>query len=1654
MNYKNFASPHVHIQSLDSASTPEAFAEREIQLGTGAITCTDHGTMQACREVYALAKGKGLTSILGLEGYVRDDNCPILLSSGIEKDKESGTLAHYNKYYHISMHALDQEGYEAMVKELSLADSRAEQHGKERKPLFTWEQLEKLGQYNITMTTGCLIGMVQRHLLNDRPDIAVKYFEKLATIPKPGNFYIELFPHRCTHKWVDGVFITLEGGEKLKFWREKKLKTTNYEDVTAEDLAKLYSRGKEVGQLLAVMTDRKMKDVEPKQILEVVLVEDFLQNECRPWCPDGDVQLGANKFMYHLAQTRKVPVLISDDAHFATEDEKLVQDSRLTDGKHSWKFHNSYHRQTSLEAYNYFSKYMGISDSEFEKMVEGNQEWASRFKDFTFKDRKELPTSFYPKDTLAHAKKLIDKHGRMDWNNPVQMARLKKEISLLHNNGTIDLLPYFFIAEEVIDQYRQAGELTGPGRGSAAGLWFSFLLGITHSNPLQYELSEDRFITIDRIQEGGLPDIDMDFPDRDLLTNPKTGWLYKRFGECVSAISTNTMLRLKSSIKDVHRAKYGYVDGEIESLTKKLPTPPQGIEDIDFIFGYVGDDGKEVKGLIEESAELQEYIRKFPEEWVIVRKMLGIARNKSQHACAYVICNEPVHNFIPTQTLSSGVKVTQYTAPWVEAAGGLKMDFLGLNSLKDLSACIKIVQERHGGKLNESKFIAGRGIVPWFQLVPHNGEYFDVWDLPSDVNVFNAISSADTETVFQLNTHAARQWLKQFNYEKSPGVKAIDSIEAISAFTALDRPGPLDARVKDERTGREHNMLVEFANRAKGLQAVGAINALNQLLPETYGVMVYQEQLEKVYRYVVDCDGIKSAKFRKAVAKKKMEAVLKAYPDFNEKGTRKLGQEDTQKIWDQTVTFGQYGFNKSIDQDTILPYEGGKKKIKDFKGGEIVKCVDECGNIQETQVIQLHDHGELEGFEIEFDDGYKVTTSINHKFLTPEGQKPLYEIIDRQLGIYSSSDIMDGAVRYYVSNQEVNEIPSSNMPEVYGYQKRKYTNSAIETQSKSRTKDGSFHCGKKDFGQKRYSTTTGTKNFELAKRTSRTDSRNLEESQIFTQELQSGKMVKNQYHSLASSTNSLWGRIKTSGFCKSRSQDLGRGGRDLPLFWNSQRKKRNHGRISPLRSTSRRHSQTRMLETPRRNSTKTFNGMFPVIRWGDKEWMAGASYSDAPLASTGNLVLRKIIRVSPVGTRKMYDIEVAHLKHNFLLENGVVTSNSHAICYSVIAYACAFMKYHYPIEWWTAVLSNADKNEITTKFWRHCKKWLDLPDVRYSVSAFSIQNDRIRAPLGFINGVGDGAHAELCAGRPYADIKDFCKKIIQKKIDGTKPVLDNQGIQQLDAKGKPKFRSGTSALNRGIVYKMIISGVMDSLFPQDATTIIDKINAYEQAMMDAAEELTGKRKRTLPKSVAEKRDAYINLSPMTRFQMQKKILPIYGESLVPIMHRNGVEGISKSKTGNYYYLPDTAQSIVNIKSQMGIESPLEELPVVDGTSLKFYNEDFEIYDNQRLAVACAAYVVSERRFTYKPKKKKDEAEGTTRTAVELVFDVDGEQFTFVKWPDRKTGKLKAPPEGLAGSLAIICLTRWRSDRPFAIDAISVIQEPIAEDEETEESSET
>lgn len=960
-----FATPHCHsAASLDTASTAEEFAKWEAEHESGALTVTDHGTLGGARKIYDLANGKKykgkLTPILGLEAYFRDDDCPVLPEYGVSKttmyrkpgesyyltaeawselkDENNKNLYEpfltnyeYQKYFHLTMHFRDQAAYETCARLLSFADARAEQHGSERKPLFGWKELEELGAQNVDFMSSCMIGMVQRHLaFGGRYDLAEAYYKRLRAMARPGQFYVEMFPHVCDRDWSAKVTVELEDGSKMDFRPWTKLRTDRKygkgEGVKAEQLADRFRDSNDHGRLCAVMKMRKWEEIEkPLTIKSVRRVEEYIINDCSAYAPNGDLQQPANKFVMEMAQKYGDKILISDDSHFVKPEEKIVQDVKLLQGG-SWRFATSYHRFSNEEAWKYFNGVMGIDEKTFTGWVENSWEWVEQFKNFKFKSRASLPTKFYPSDTLRHTMHLIQKQGRQSiLTDPAHRERLRAEIELLHRNGTIDLLPYFFIDEEAVSQYVDKGRLTGPGRGSAAGLELCYLLGITHTDPLRWDLSMDRFITKDRIAGGKMPDIDQDLPDRDILVDPKDpnkGWLRERFGDCVAQISTDTTIRVKSAVLDVHRIRSPdrRVPEEVSKLAHRFAQVPQGISDHNHVFGY-DNNGEQVPGAVEWDEALAEYVKRYPVEWDIVQKCLGITRGKSVHACAFLISNEPIHNWIPLTSVN-GVTVTQPTAAGVEASGGLKMDFLIVSSLNDIEAAIKLVQQRHGDtKLPWSdpkqRVTINNIRVPMVQVIPHKDQFLDVWDLPEDQGVFRDICESKTESVFQFGSEGAQKWLRYFNQvrftdPKGEIHKGIDSIESLSVFNALNRKGPLGANLVLDDGKSSVNMLVEFSRRAMGKKPAGsAPPILMELLPETHGVIVYQEQLTKIYRVLGQTSGPDADEFRIHISKKQTEKVIADKLVFMPGATARLGVETAEQIWGMMETFAQYGFNKS-----------------------------------------------------------------------------------------------------------------------------------------------------------------------------------------------------------------------------------------------------------------------------------------------------------------------------------------------------------------------------------------------------------------------------------------------------------------------------------------------------------------------------------------------------------------------------------------------------------------------------------------------------------------------------------------------------------------------------------------------------------------------
>lgn len=470
------------------------------------------------------------------------------------------------------------------------------------------------------------------------------------------------------------------------------------------------------------------------------------------------------------------------------------------------------------------------------------------------------------------------------------------------------------------------------------------------------------------------------------------GLLERRFKDHYAQISTNQLLRIKNSIKDVARSTWGEVPYEINALCETIPNAPQGIEDLNFLFGYKGEDEKEVEGIFKTHKGLQEYAKKYPEQWEKVKRLLSTMRAKSRHAAAVVITNRPVNEFIPTMEIG-GVRATQYTMKSCESSGAIKMDFLTLNTLNDIKLALKLIQKRFDFWTRADQYIDGKR-VPAFRVLPHQGKLYHIWDLPEDQKVFNSIAEGDTETVFQVGTSSAKKWLKEFNYCKTDkeDAKLIDSIPAIAVFTALDRPGPLDAFI--EKDGMERNMLQEYASRLRGEEPWDPIEFLDDQLKLTRGVITFQEQLQSIYQQLTDCTGVEADQFRDKIGKKKMAEVLKAYPNFMEKVTPKFGEEVAQRLWDQIYTFGQYGF--CID---------GSQKIMTDKGflemEEVVRSKEDIklatysdGGIDFQIPADKWSSGEKEVFEVELEDGTVIRGTKDHQFLYNGDWVRLEELIN------------------------------------------------------------------------------------------------------------------------------------------------------------------------------------------------------------------------------------------------------------------------------------------------------------------------------------------------------------------------------------------------------------------------------------------------------------------------------------------------------------------------------------------------------------------------------------------------------------------------------------------------------------------------------------
>lgn len=449
--------------------------------------------------------------------------------------------------------------------------------------------------------------------------------------------------------------------------------------------------------------------------------------------------------------------------------------------------------------------------------------------------------------------------------------RLQMELDTIHKLGYVE---YFLIVWDYINFARQNDIPVGPGRGSGAGSLVAYCSGITQVDPMKYDLFFDRFINPERVS---MPDFDVDFcmdRRREVIEYAK-----RRYGsDHVSNIVTFGNMQAKNAIKDVARVlRYPY--SEVDKITKEIPNKPVKKPPVlKYYFGLTSKDEDktymipELRAMYDEDIEVKRVID-------MAVKLEGVPRNVSMHAAGVLIAPDPVFDHVP-MAKSGDDEITQFDMNELEHLGLLKFDFLGLRTLTDIHEAIKYIKENHGVEIDFTKMS---------------------YDDPA---VFELISSGNTEAVFQLESGG----MKKFMMDLQP-----TSLEDIIAGISLYRPGPMDFIPKFIKGKREPDK-IEYEDPC-----------LIPILSTTYGCIIYQEQVMKIFQVMAGFSLGGADNVRRIMSKKKPEKLPPEKKKFiygwkdplgqkkDIPGALALGHDEkvAEKVFDQMAKFAGYAFNKS-----------------------------------------------------------------------------------------------------------------------------------------------------------------------------------------------------------------------------------------------------------------------------------------------------------------------------------------------------------------------------------------------------------------------------------------------------------------------------------------------------------------------------------------------------------------------------------------------------------------------------------------------------------------------------------------------------------------------------------------------------------------------
>jgi DNA polymerase-3 subunit alpha len=577
--------------------------------------------------------------------------------------------------------------------------------------------------------------------------------------------------------------------------------------------------------------------------------------------------------LVEIARKLNIPPVVTNDSHYTREPDAqshdlllCIQTGKTLADADRFKFDGSgYYLKSAAEMYAVNNSDIwreGCRNSQL--LVADRVDTAGMFEFVNLMPRFPIPPEFDSEDALFAASVWQGMERRYpDGIDDTRRKQAEYEIGIIVQMG---FPAYFLVVADFINWAKNNGVAVGPGRGSAAGSIVAYAMGITDLDPLDHGLIFERFLNPERIS---MPDIDIDFDERgraDVIRYVTQKW----GADKVAQIITYGTIKAKAAIKDSTRV-LGFPYAVGDRITKAFPPavmgkdiPLGGIFDEDYPrYGEAGD----LRNLYNTEADVKQIID-------TARGIEGLIRQPGVHAAGVIMSAEPLTDHIPIWVRNTdGAVITQFDYPTCEGLGLLKMDFLGLRNLTIMADAVKMIEDNRGEQIN-------------------------LLDLPLDNKpTYELLSRGDTLGVFQFDSSGYRTLLR---------LMKPDNFEDISALGALYRPGPMGV-----------NSHTNYALRKNRQQDITPIHPeleapLAEILEPTYGLIVYQEQVQRAAQILAGYTLGQADLLRRAMGKKKKEILDKEFIPFRD-GCRANGYSDKaiQAVWDVLVPFAGYAFNKA-----------------------------------------------------------------------------------------------------------------------------------------------------------------------------------------------------------------------------------------------------------------------------------------------------------------------------------------------------------------------------------------------------------------------------------------------------------------------------------------------------------------------------------------------------------------------------------------------------------------------------------------------------------------------------------------------------------------------------------------------------------------------